>query len=238
MMLLTTAAKRRMHRDICSDPVLHGLVLNLYLNGEQYPHRVDDYFPVASWREPELASAMKAHMRDEDKHIVMYEKAIRRLRQPVLVLPLDDVFNHVIRSHTKISFAMRIEDSEESKRMQLAHFLAHLHFLEARVARSLEFHVEACTRSPSGYPEKVVAAVLVDELRHAAYTREAVLELLPRGRALEVLALHEKAEGRANLDFSAHQLGKLVRENFRRLPASRGWFYGVCALLLQVTAHV
>ena len=40
--------KRRLHRDIVADPVLHGLVLNLYLNGEQYPHRVSDYFPFAA----------------------------------------------------------------------------------------------------------------------------------------------------------------------------------------------
>ena len=40
--------KARLHRDIVADPVLHGLVLNLYLNGEQYPHRVTDYFPLAA----------------------------------------------------------------------------------------------------------------------------------------------------------------------------------------------
>ena len=36
------AVKRRLHREIVADPVLHGLVLNLYLNGEEYPHLVDD----------------------------------------------------------------------------------------------------------------------------------------------------------------------------------------------------
>jgi len=46
--LVVGAVKRRLHRDIVADPVLHGLVLNLYLNGERYPHRVDDYFPLAA----------------------------------------------------------------------------------------------------------------------------------------------------------------------------------------------
>ena len=46
---------RRLHRDICADPVLHGLVLNLYLNGEEYPHRVADYFPMRTAAEAGLA---------------------------------------------------------------------------------------------------------------------------------------------------------------------------------------
>ena len=48
MMTVIGSIKLRLHRDIVADPVLHGLVLNLYLNGEQYPHRVQDYFPMAA----------------------------------------------------------------------------------------------------------------------------------------------------------------------------------------------
>ena len=36
-MRLAQAIKRRLHRDIVADPVLHGRVLNLYLNGELIP---------------------------------------------------------------------------------------------------------------------------------------------------------------------------------------------------------
>ena len=43
-MFTIDTAKRLLHRDLCADPLLHGLVLNLYLNGEQYPHRVENYF--------------------------------------------------------------------------------------------------------------------------------------------------------------------------------------------------
>ena len=43
--MVIDGVKARLHRDIVADPVLHGMVLNLYLNGEQYPHRVSDYFP-------------------------------------------------------------------------------------------------------------------------------------------------------------------------------------------------
>ena len=55
-MTLVGAVKRQLHRDICDNPVMHAMVLNLYLNGEQYPHRVDDYFPLAVAEENDLAS--------------------------------------------------------------------------------------------------------------------------------------------------------------------------------------
>ena len=59
-MVFIDRIKSRLHRDIVADPVLHGLVLNLYLNGEQYPHRVSDYFPFAAVEEPELERRMRA----------------------------------------------------------------------------------------------------------------------------------------------------------------------------------
>jgi hypothetical protein len=230
---LVTSAKRQLHRDICADPVLHGLVLNLYLNGEEYPHRVSDYFPIADTEEPELAEMMRNHLRDEDKHIALYKKAVRRLDQPVLLLPMADIFNHVIRFHTPGSFAIGSEDSRDEKRRKLASFFAHLHFLEKRVANSLRYHLEACAHSPCDYPEKIIGVVLSDELRHAAYTREAVMELLPRQVAMETLRLHEAAEARANLDFSGRQLCRLLRDYGCRFPRSRRWLYRVSCRYLE-----
>ena len=98
--------KSRLHRDIVADPVLHGAILNLYLNGEAYPHRVDDYFPVGYVSEPELAAQMTRHAQEEDKHIALYRKAINRLGQEVVELPLSCIFNAVIRNHTEASFAI------------------------------------------------------------------------------------------------------------------------------------
>jgi hypothetical protein len=231
-MALIDRIKSRLHRDIVADPVLHGMVLNLYLNGEQYPHRVSDYFPFAAVEEPELERRMRAHMADEDKHIALYTRAIEKLGQPVTVQPLDETFNGVIRRHTQASFTIETGDSRDTCRMKLAHFFAHLHFLEKRVARSLEYHVDACAHSASDYPQKVIGAVLGDETRHVRYTREVVTEVLPARLAARVLELHECAERRANLDFSAGQLGRLVREQAARFPALRGRIYGACAALL------
>ena len=223
---LITSTKKQLHRDICSDPVLHGLVLNLYLNGEEYPHRVSDYFPIADTEEPELAEMMRNHLRDEDKHIALYRKAVRNLEQPVLTLPMADIFNHVIRSHTADSFAVDPSESRDGKRAKLANFFAHLHFLEKRVAESLEYHLDACTHSPSDYPEKVIRIVLADERRHADYTRDAVLELVPRPTAA-------RDEARANLEFSRGQLGRLLREHGRRFPRSRRWLYRASCRYLE-----
>lgn len=230
---LITSTKKQLHRDICADPVLHGLVLNLYLNGEEYPHRVSDYFPIADTEEPELAEMMRDHLREEDKHIALYKKAVRRLNQPVLVLPMEDIFNHVIRFHTPVSFAIGDGETRDGKREKLANFFAHLHFLEKRVATSLEYHLDACSRSPSDYPEKVIGVILADERRHADYTRKAVMELLPRQAANDTLRLHQGAEARANLAFSSGQLGKLLRDYAKRFPRSRRWLYRISCRYLE-----
>ena len=225
--------KARLHRDIVADPVLHGMVLNLYLNGEQYPHRVDDYFPFAAAEEPELERRMRAHVADEDKHIALYTRAIEKLEQPITIQPLDDTFNGVIRRHTPVSFTIVPADGRDARREKLAHFFAHLHFLEKRVARSLEYHLDACAHSASDYPQKVVGAVLGDEHGHVRYTHEVVGELVPAGAAAAVLDVHARAERRANLDFSAGQLARLVRDERRRFPSTRGRVYGACAALLK-----
>jgi len=232
-MTLLDRLKSRLHRDIVADPVLHGMVLNLYLNGEQYPHRVSDYFPFAAVEEPELEQRMREHVSDEDKHIALYERAIGKLGQPVTLQPLEETFNGVIRHHTPATFAMSPADGRDSCRRKLAHFFAHLHFLEKRVARSLEYHLDACAHSSSDYPQKVIGAVLGDERGHVRYTREVVAEVVPARVAADVLDEHARAERRANLDFSAGQLGRLVREQSARFPAPRGAIYGACAALLR-----
>ena len=232
-MIVIDRIKARLHRDIVADPVLHGLVLNLYLNGEQYPHRVSDYFPFVAVEDPELENRMRAHMADEDKHVALYTRVLEKLGQPVTVQPLDDTFNGVIRRHTRASFTILADDDRDTRRRKLAHFFAHLHFLEKRVARSLEYHVEACAHSASGYPQKAVGVVLGDEGRHVRYTREVVAEILPARLAGAVLEEHARAERRANLDFSAGQLGRLVREQIARFPRWRGRAYVACATLLS-----
>jgi hypothetical protein len=232
-MNIVSSTKKQLHRDICADPVLHGLVLNLYLNGEEYPHRVSDYFPIASTEEPELAEMMRKHLREDDKHIALYKKAVRCLNQPILVLPMEDVFNHVIRSHTPGSFAIDHAEHRDRKRDKLAHFFAHLHFLEKRVATSLEYHLDACAKSPCDYPEKIIGVILSDERRHATYTRDAVMDLLPRRAAARTLHLHEAAEARANLEFSIGQLSRLVRDHGNRFPRSRRWLYRASCRYLQ-----
>jgi hypothetical protein len=231
--MIIDGIKARLHRDIVADPVLHGLVLNLYLNGEQYPHRVSDYFPMAAVEDPQLEQTMRQHMADEDKHIALYTRAIEKIGQPVLVQPLENVFNSVILRHTPASFVLEAGDTRDASRLKLAHFFAHLHFLEKRVARSLEYHLDACAHAVSDYPAKVIDAVLRDERGHVRYTRESVVDLLPARHADRVLGLHARAERRANLDFSANELGRLVRAHAARFPGLRGGSYRACAALLQ-----
>ena len=226
--------KRRLHRDIVADPVLHGRVLNLYLNGEQYPQRVHDYFPMAAVEDAALERRMRQHLREEDKHVALYIKAIRELGQPVTELPIDDVYNTVIRRHTpSLADAARAD----RRRLTLAHFLAHLHHLESRVAQSLEYHAEACEHSPSPYSAKAVHVILEDERAHAAYTREALFELVPGALARAVLATHRQAESSANREFSARELKRLLAEEGTRFGSASRALYAGAAFLQGGTLH-
>jgi hypothetical protein len=232
-MIIISSVKLRLHRDIVADPVLHGLVLNLYLNGEQYPHRVQDYFPMHVAEAVDLVGPMRRHIAEEDKHSALYIRAIEKLEQPVVELPMSDVYNEVIRAHTPVRFAIAADDDADLRRSKLAHFFAHLHYLEKRIARSLEYHVEACAQAATSYPEKIVGLVLKDEWRHVEYTSEAVAHLLPARAAAAIMAVHRRAERRANLDFSAGQLGRLLRNHAARFPRLRGAGYRGCATLLR-----
>lgn len=231
--MIVGAIKRHLHRDICRDPVLHGLVLNLYLNGEEYPHRIDDYFPVWAVADVDLLSAMRSHMRDEDKHVALYKKAITKLEQPIVEMPLAEVYNEIIRGHTKHSFRINEQDNTDQRALKLANFFAHLHFLEKRIARSLEYHLDGCASSPSNYAEKAVGIVCGDETHHVKYTRESVFHLLPRQTAKTVLDDHRRAEARANIDFSSQQLRRLSRYYAERFPHSRRRIYRYAGALLD-----
>jgi hypothetical protein len=227
------AIKRRLHRDIVADPILHARVLNLYLCGEAYPHAVDDYFPVEHVECPELAAMMRTHQQDEDKHIALYAKAIHKLGAEVVDLGDEAIFNAVIRSHTPNPWKVEAAMDRDARRDRVANFLAHAHFLEKRVAHSLGMHHDACAHSPSPYPGKAVSAVLADEERHVAYTHEALFDLVPRQRAHDILAEHRRAERKANLDFSSRTLRRLIREESARWPVGRKPFFGACAWAMR-----
>lgn len=220
------AIKRQLHRDICRDPVLHGLVLNFYLNGEEYPDRVAGYFPGVRAEEPEIAVLLARHLQDERKHVALYAKTLQQIEQPRLQFPLPEIYNSIILAYTaELPRIPRVE--------VLAGFFAHLHFLEKRIAHSLEIHLDACAFSPSPYPGRAVGVVLRDEQHHRQYTLEVVKDLLPTGAARRVLAHHRRAEARANLVFSARQLGMLTRTYAERFPRLRRPVYRLAATLQE-----
>ena len=220
------------HSDIVSNPVVHGWVLNLYREGERHPQTVDDYFPSRHAPTEELAEKLRRHEADERRHERMYAAAIRTMGQPVQDLGSANVFNSVIRSFTPVSFAISDEHPPTERRERLAHFFAHAHFLEKRVARSLVYHQEACEKAGNATVARVVAGVLRDEDRHVSYTRESVFELLPRRRAGEVLAVHRAAEAKANLEFSRRQVEQYLRR-FRPARLQRRVLYRFCAWVMQ-----
>jgi hypothetical protein len=231
--------KKLLHRDLVRHPATHAWVLNLYRAGERHPELVTDYFPVAHapWRE--LALNLERHRGDEQRHARMYTNAISRLGEPVEEMEGEDVFNEVIRSFTPGSFRIHDDDDDATKRDKLAQFLAHAHFLEKRIQRSLELHLDACEWGKRHAVAAVVAKVLEDEDRHAGYTREGVLALVTRARAAEILETHRKAEARANLAFSEIHMRHYLRTAPSPVKLGRKILYSLSVTLMhEAIAHV
>lgn len=237
-MFFVDKIKDRFHRDLVADPVTHGWVINLYLNGERYPQRVTDYFQSEFAPDKALADNIRRHCRDEAKHVQLFAHALGMLGQPVMELESGDVFNHVIRSLTPGSFRITADDPVERQREKLANFMAHAHFLEKRISRSFAYHRDACELMRRDRIAKVVAAVHADEARHVGYTRAAVFDLLPRRRACEVFDLHRRVEARANLLFSQTQVKVFLAKFAAVTPAQRRLIYRVSAFVMEGAGHV
>jgi hypothetical protein len=233
MLQIIDGIKARFHNDLVSDPVVHGWVLNLYRGGERYPQRVCDYFQSEYAPTPELGSAIRRHAADEDKHVVLFSRALQSMDQPVVEIELGDIFNEVIRSFTPDTFHIASSDPEELRRKKLANFLAHAHCLEKRIARSFGYHLDACLQKDRSTVTHALQVAKKDEDRHVSYTWEAVYELLPRKEAQDVLDLHRAVEAKANLLFSERQVRIFLNRFGERLPARRRLMYRVCAMLME-----
>src|SRR5258708_19953384 len=117
---------------------------------------------------------------------------MRALGEPVKTLPREEIYNAVILRHTPAQPALRREDDRDARTLKLAHFLGHLHWLEKRIAQSLEYHLEACAQGATPYAAKAVAAVLPAEYRPLSYPKEAVAGPLPPRPPPPLLAPHPR----------------------------------------------
>jgi hypothetical protein len=235
--VIVRTLKQMWHRDLVDHPKTHAWVLNLYRLGERYPETVDDYFPSKHAPWPELAALFDRHRDDERRHERMYARAITRMGQPVAELEGGLVFNHVIRSATPVPWRVEPEDGPDARRLRVAHFCAHAHYLEKRIARSLAWHLDACERAHADVAGAVVARVLEDEGRHVAYTEAAVTELVDRRTARDVLALHRRAEAKANLAFSTNAVRECLRAHRDEMAMHHPLLWKLCALVMQEAAE-
>lgn len=227
------SVKGRFHRELVANPVTHGWVLNLYRSGERYPQRVCDYFQSDFAPTKELAAQLRQHAADEDKHVNLFSKALKTLDQPVVEAELGDVFNEVVRSFTPGTFHIVESDRPEIRRRKLANFLAHAHHLEKRVAQSFAYHMDACERSGKDTIAGLVSLTKTDEDRHVCYTRATVFDLLTHQEAQSVMALHRRAEARANLRFSQRQVCAFLAKFGDTTPKHRQWLYRICAIVME-----
>jgi hypothetical protein len=237
-MYIIDGMKFRAHRDVVANPLAHGWVLNLYLNGERYPERVCDYFQSEYAPTRELADNIVRHAADEAKHVRLYTHALQSIGQPVVDLAPHFVFNEVVRSFTPDTFHIVSTDDDQAQREKLANFLAHAHFLEKRVGRSIEYHADACGAAGRDTIGKCVAAVMRDESRHVRYTRDAVHDLLPRRKACMILETHRRAEAKANLDFSLRLLRTFLTRFDDGIRRRRKLLFRVCEFIMTGANHL
>lgn len=235
MRALEDRAKLRWHLDIVAHPPTHAWALALYRAGEHHPETVTDYFPHeavrADW--PELAEQLKRHAGDERRHAALYARAIERMGEPLHEVADADVFNHAIRAQTPVSWAIDERDAREVRRVKVAHFLAHAHHLERRVRRSLDYHLEACRRLARAHALAAVERVHADEDRHVRSTLDALTELTSRAERAAILAVHARAERRADRAFSARQTRAFLARLGARVPLSRRLAYAARALIME-----
>lgn len=226
--------KDQFHHELVSNPVTHGWVLNLYRGGERYPRRVCDYFQSEFAPNADLAAQLRQHSAEEDKHVNLFTHALGTMQQPVVEIDLGDIFNEVIRSFTPGTFHIVENDNPEVRRHKLANFLAHAHHLERRVARSFAYHIDACERAGKTEIAGLVARAKHDEEGHVRYTRAAVFDLLTRREAHSIMDLHRRAEARANLIFSQHQVRVFLERFGDGTPKHRRWLFRICATLMEM----
>jgi hypothetical protein len=229
--MVRAGVKQLWHRDLVSDPETHAWVLSLYRAGEFHPQASSDYFPAHAADSAELRASIERHAADEIRHVKIYDRAIAKLERPRTDFEGLDVFNISIREHTRVDFSTEGVTERDAVRERLAHFLAHAHYLELRISRSLDLHLEACERAGRAEVARAVLAVHADEERHTTYTKDAVSDLLPARRAREVLAVHRRGEAMANLAFSARQVRSfLARFETRR---SHAFVYRISAGMME-----
>lgn len=236
-MFIIDGMKSRAHREVVANPVAHGWVLNLYLNGERYPEKVCDYFQSEYAPTQELADSIVRHATDETRHVRIYTHALSAIGQPVEDLAAPFVFNEVVRSFTPNTFHIVPGDGDDVRREKLANFLAHAHFLEKRVGRSIEYHADACGALRRDTVGKCVASVMRDESRHVRYTREAVLDLVPRSKAQAILDTHRRAEAKANLEFSLRLLRTFLARFDNGIRARRKLAFRVGQFIMEGADH-
>ena len=232
--------KDRFHRDIASDPVTHGWVLNLYLEGERYPQRVCDYFQADFAPGEELARGPPAPRPRRGQA----RPALRPWPAPARPAagrapPGRRVQRGDPLVHPRHLPYPREPIRRRSAARKLANFLAHAHHLERRVARSFAYHMEACeTAGQPAIAQPGGRGAQGREPSRAVTPARRCSSCSPAARPQAVMELHRRAEAKANLTFSARQVRAFLTQFQAVTPRHRRWLYRLSAFLMEGAGHL
>ena len=183
-MFIIDGMKARAHREVVANPSRMGGCSICTLTANATPKRSAIIFRASIDSDAELAANIVHHAADETKHVRIYTRALESIGQPVEDLAPPFVFNEVIHSFTPDTFHIVSADHEDVRREKLVNFLAprplsrkaggpvdripcrRLRGTKARQRREMRGCRDAQTKRGT-----------------CAYTREAVVDLLPRRKA-------------------------------------------------------
>jgi len=205
--------KASLHRDLIGNPTSHAWVISLYLVGESFPQTMDDFFQYRYSPDDTLKANLIRHEKDEVYHSRLLVKILDSLDQPKTNFDGHNVYNNVVVSNTTVEMRVTGEDTEDQKRLKFANFMAHLYFLETRVGSSIRLHADQCEKVGKVKTAKLLNHIVSDEVRHAAYTRQAVIDLSTHREHKAIMAKHRIAEQKSHLEFSANHM-KQCRQKF------------------------
>ena len=135
---------------------LHGFAL------AEHGSMLDLRLAARATSSPARAAAYLRHADDETRHARMFGKAAQRLIEELGAAPLGPV---------------RADSEQLFVSLGELDFLAFVHVGEARAIAQFETYVEHFRRVGNEREASLFEAVLVDERRHAAYTRALLFEL-------------------------------------------------------------
>jgi uncharacterized ferritin-like protein (DUF455 family) len=163
-------AKAVVYKDIVSNHVLHGFILNVYrYNENNRALRLSKFAELV--RDHNLKILVAKHFADEAKHAFLFTRRLLDLGADIYPLPHEiDYLYKLESSGIGISLERMLEPPELTDD-EIVRFLVADEFLEERGVKTLSEHLAVTT---DGKTHSLINGILRDEKSHVSYINETL----------------------------------------------------------------